>query len=307
MLTKQNLRGIWAGIPTPWDTKGRLDIETLGENVARMCAAGVHGVYTTGTTGEVFAVSDEEFPRMVKAFLQAARSTGVLTQIGVTATDTRGAIRRAEVAVEQGADGVQTALPYWMPLTDRETIGFFVDLSRAFPGMPIVHYNTTHSKRLIDGNLYRQIVAEVPALIGAKQESDDMRVLLDVFINAPDLNHFASDWLLVPCMMLGAKGSYSSLVLVNPKLILKWYGMCERGEWGVALEIQRKVYRLFAQVLNPGRGPYCDSAHDKAWVELSGFLKGSRAVRSPYATIPDEMHKGIREAVLEIMPELITL
>jgi dihydrodipicolinate synthase/N-acetylneuraminate lyase len=308
MLTKENLRGIWPCIPVSWDAKGSFDEETFGENVARLCASGVHGVYTTGTTSEFYALDDDEYRRMVKVFAEVSRGTWVLTQVGCTWTDTRGCIKRAEVAAEYGLDGLQTALPFWMGLTDDEVVRFFADLSRACPGMPIIHYNTSRSKRVVDGKLYRRIAGQVPALIGTKQTTSDMMALVDLFVGAPEINHFASDWLLVPLMMLGAKGAYSAIGTFNPKLLLNWYGLCERGEWGAALEIQKRVLRLIVEVDNPVTElGYTDPASDKAWAELSGFLKGSRVVRGPYTTIPDDVLETIRRGIMERMPELITL
>lgn len=307
MLTSENLRGIWAGVPTPWDDEGRLDVETLSENVDRLCGVGVHGVYTTGTSGEVYAVSDAEFPRLVKAFVQGVEDTGVPVQIGISAPDTRGCIRRAEIAVEHGVDAVQAALPYWMPLNESEIVQFFVDLSKAAPGAPIVHYNTTKGKNRLTSAHYRRIMDATPSLIGTKQETNDMEEILEICFGAPGLAHFGNDWVLVPSILLGLKGSYSVLINVNPRLILDWYSMCERGEWGPAMEIQTKIYRLIVEVDLPlAELGYSWASGDKAWVSLSNFLKGSRTVRPPYQTVPDDVFENVlRKGVLRHMPELI--
>lgn len=52
MLTTENLRSVWAGVPTSWGADGRLDEEAFGENVLRLYASGVPGVFTTVTSGE---------------------------------------------------------------------------------------------------------------------------------------------------------------------------------------------------------------------------------------------------------------
>lgn len=306
MLTRENLRGVWTGVPTPWDEHGRFDEEAFAENVQRVCASGVHGVYTTGTTGEFYALNEDEFRRMVKIFGDGTRNTGVLTQVGCTWTDTRGCIWRAELAAEQGVDGLQTALPFWVKLNDDEIVRFFADLSRACPKMPIVHYNNPNSKRLLDSKVYRRIVEQVPALIGTKQVTADLNALIDLFLGVPELNHFTSDWLMVPFMMLGSKGSYSALALFNPKLTLHWYELCERGEWGSALAIQKKVIQLIVEVDNPVSDlGYGGPAGDKAWGQLTGFLAGSRIIRPPYQSIPDDLVEKLRSGILERMPELL--
>jgi dihydrodipicolinate synthase/N-acetylneuraminate lyase len=295
------------GVTTPWDEAGRFDEAAFAENVSRLCASGVHGIYTTGTTGEFYALNEDEYRRMVKVFAEATRNTGVPTQVGCTWADTRGCIWRAEIAAEHGLDGLQTALPFWTRLNDDEVVRFFADLSRACPGMPIVHYNNPNAKRSLDARMYRRIVAEVPAVIGTKQVTTDLNVLVDFFLGAPDLNHFVGDWLLLPCMMLGAKGTYSALALFNPKLTVEWYGMCERGDWAAALEIQKRILPLIVEVDNPVTElGYGGPASDKAWAQLAGLMTGSRAVRPPYQSIPDEVLERLRQGIRERMPELIT-
>jgi dihydrodipicolinate synthase/N-acetylneuraminate lyase len=307
MLTRENLNGVWAGVPTPWTSTGDFDDEAFADNVARLCAAGVHGVYTTGTTGEFYSLTEDEFRRMVKAFADATRGTGVPTQVGCTWADTRGCIWRAQIAADHGVDGLQASLPFWSRMNDDEVVQFFADLSRACPGLPIVHYNNPNSKRSLDARLYQRVAAEVPALIGTKQVTTDLNTLIELFVGVPELNHFASDWLLAPFMMLGAKGTYSALALFNPKLTLDWYGKCVRGEWAAALEIQRQVLRLIVEVDNRvTEMGYGGPASDKAWAGLAGFLKGSRAVRPPYKTIPDDVVEILRQGILERMPEMIT-
>ena len=50
-----HLRGVWAPLVIPWQrdgSDGQVDAGALRELVARYVAAGVHGVYATGTDGE---------------------------------------------------------------------------------------------------------------------------------------------------------------------------------------------------------------------------------------------------------------
>ncbi len=64
-LTVDSVYGIWAGVTLSWDEQYRFDEETYAQNVERTIAAGVHGVYTTGSTGEFCVLEFEEFCRMV--------------------------------------------------------------------------------------------------------------------------------------------------------------------------------------------------------------------------------------------------
>ncbi|PIX44415.1 MAG: dihydrodipicolinate synthase family protein, partial [Armatimonadetes bacterium CG_4_8_14_3_um_filter_58_9] len=60
-LTSDTLRGIWAGVTLPWNEDYSLDEQSLRENLRRLVDARVHGIYTTGSTGEFYALDMSEF------------------------------------------------------------------------------------------------------------------------------------------------------------------------------------------------------------------------------------------------------
>src|SRR6185503_15721905 len=95
-LNSENLKGMWAGLPVPWDPRDRIDEESLRENVRRICRAGVPGVYTHGTTGEFYAQTEEEWRRVVDATVEESKELKTPVQIGCTALWTAEAIRRVE-------------------------------------------------------------------------------------------------------------------------------------------------------------------------------------------------------------------
>lgn len=39
-MNAENLKGVFGGLPTPWDEKGRLDVDSLNENVRRCGSQG---------------------------------------------------------------------------------------------------------------------------------------------------------------------------------------------------------------------------------------------------------------------------
>jgi 3-phenylpropionate/trans-cinnamate dioxygenase ferredoxin subunit len=49
---------VWAAIATPFDEQDRFDEDVFRENVRRLHAAGVHGIYTTDADGEFYAIDD---------------------------------------------------------------------------------------------------------------------------------------------------------------------------------------------------------------------------------------------------------
>ncbi len=306
MLTRDNLKGIFAAVPIPWDEQGQFQESVFRKDVATLCASGVHGIYTTGTTGEFHALDFEEFRRMVDAFLTEAKSYKTPTQVGCTALNTRDAVRMASYAVDKGVDGVQVALPFWMPLNDREIVDFFREVSQVCGIVPLVHYNTNRSKRFLGVREYSMILQEVPTLIGTKFGSSDFGALSDLLLHLPQLAHFVGEHMLLPGVMLGARGCYSSLALLNPWLTTHFFDICEKKHWESAIAMQKKVGRFFIEALFPlFEQGYNDAAIDKAMAAATGFLRCSPRVRAPYASLPPESVTQIREYLEQNMPEFL--
>jgi len=306
MLTRENLKGVWAAIPTPWDGKGNFDEITFRENIARLCEAEIHGIYTTGSTGEFYALDFEEFKIMVDAFIEEIKNEKVLTQVGCTSINTKNSIKMIKYVEEKGIDGVQVAFPFWMKLRNEECIKYFKDISRACPNIGIVHYNTIRSKRFLRGRDYKRLIEEIPNLVGTKFGSTNFAEWMELMIEAPELRHFPTEYFFVPAMMTGGKGMYSSLANLNPKKMVDWYNMCVREQWQEALRIQRRVNELFIEVLLPlVEAGYPDPVIDKATLEISGFLRGNRKTRKPYLPLSDEKADKLSKILQEKYSEFL--
>src|SRR5438552_846103 len=97
-LTRENLHGVWTAIATPFDEDNRFDEGIFRENVRRLHAAGVHGVYTTDSDGEFYAIELDEFKQIVRVFADEAQRLNLPTMVGVTWCNTQGMIDRLQYA-----------------------------------------------------------------------------------------------------------------------------------------------------------------------------------------------------------------
>jgi dihydrodipicolinate synthase/N-acetylneuraminate lyase len=225
----EHLHGVWAAIPLPWHDDDTLDAGLLREIVLRYKAAGVHGVYTTGTDGELSALDFDDFARMVDVFAAATAEAGLPAQVGCTWLHTKGVLQRVNYAVDHGIRCVQISQPFWTPLNDTELIRFFATISERFPGIGVVHYNLAKS-RFLHGRDYAKILPEAPTLIGSKHTGGDVGEIIGCVLDAPAMHHFVVDGQAMPGAMLGAKGIYSFTVNLNPTWSLAFWDACDRGD-----------------------------------------------------------------------------
>ena len=310
LLTSGTLKGIWAAVTLPWREDWSLDEPAFRENVRRLVAARVHGIYTTGSTGEFYALDGDEFRHLVDIFVDATAGSGIPVQVGCCADDTREVCRQVAYACRAGADGVQVALPYWMELTEREIIEFFRDVAAASAGTPIIHYNITRAKNYLGGADYRRILEVAPNLIGVKFAfaGTHFAQLQNALQMCPELAFFVSENLLVSGMQMGIRGSYSSVVCMNPPYMLKMFELAEARRWDEALAMQMHLVRFFrelggvlAEMGAGGIDPVCDKGMSVA----SGMFTGHQRTRPPYIGWSDEQVRHFRGWLEREHPELL--
>ena len=298
MLNLENLKGIFVAIPIAARPDGEFIEDDYRADIAKLCASGVHGIYTTGTTGEWYAMDDDEFRWMVDVFLEETGRFETLTQIGCGGLCTEAAVRRVKIAVggRRRPDGLQILLPPWQPLTDVEVVDFFKAVADAAAGVPLVHYNTIRSKRLLGEKEYECILKTVPTLIGTKHVSSDVDQIVPLLRAGLPMNHFVGpEWNAVATTIWGSKGIYSDNALFWPKACLRLFELCEQKMWDEALALQEKFLRYHLDGILPllDRG-YTDAGWDKGKTEAAGFLRCKRYIRPPHRSMAEEDIQHLR-------------
>lgn len=305
MITANTLEGMWAGLPVPWTALGEMDEMALQENVRRICRAGVHGVYTHGTTGEFYAQTPEEWRSVVKTTVEEARPFGTPVQAGCTSLWTQEVIRRAAYAQEAGASAVQIAFPFWLTLTDNQALDFLRDVTTAVPGIPVIVYNTERSKKPLTVGLLKRIVDSGIPVIGCKG-ARDKEELQSLHEAAPNVRFFVSECDLAEQWEYGARGSYSSFVYACPRLMLRYFDMCKQSN-PEAKQIARGLKRMIAEYVIPrlAKGMY-DTAFDRTFTTATGFLAGTLLFsRGPYDSATPKDVQEFRDWCARCFPEFL--
>ena len=307
MLTRETLRGPWAGLPVAWNDDDTFDEKTYRVDVARCCAAGVPGVYTGGTSGEFYAQDDSEFRAIAAATIAECKQAGTPVMIGCTSTFTLGAIRRAQYARDKGADAVQIAIPFWMALSDDEILRFYEEVAAAIPGLPISIYETTRAKRAIPLEVHRKLHQAIPNILMVKSNEStigdseegcaELSKLYNVFVGEHEIHQLGPS---------GAIGSCSSLVYMNPAFTLRMFDLLFAREWDALKLMTDQVTKFFFEGLAPLEGRL-DSAVDRLLGRSLGFLGTSLRCRGPYTSCTEAQLAQVREWVRVNTPELFDM
>ena len=309
-LTARSLRGIWAGITLSWDEHYRLDQDSFRQNLERLCRARVHGIYSTGSTGEFYALDFEEFRQMVDLLVEVVSPSGIPIQVGCGSPNTRDTLRLVEYVAGKGVDAAQIVLPFWMELTDREILQFFKDVSTLCPELPLVHYNIPRAKRFLGGPDYQRILEVAPNLIGVKFTfaGTHFAELQKALYLTPELSYFVAENLLISAMQIGARGSYSSVVSMNPSFMLKMFDSAEGRRWNQAMAMQQMLVRFgedIGPLLEECDEHRIDPVIDKGLGIAAGFLAGHQRTRAPYLGWSDATVNRVDAWLRDHYPELV--
>ena len=118
------LHGIIVPAVTPMMAGEDVDLVRLRATLDRLLAAGVHGLFVLGTTGEFFALDPAEKQAIVaETVALAAKRVPVIA--GTGAETTREAIRLTQMAEREGADAVAVITPYFISPTQQEMYDHF--------------------------------------------------------------------------------------------------------------------------------------------------------------------------------------
>jgi 4-hydroxy-tetrahydrodipicolinate synthase len=238
--------GVIPAIPTPFTPDGRsVDEAALRRIVRHMIEGGVHGIMTTGGTGEFPHLSREE-RRLVTEVVVAETAGAVPIYAGTAACSTWEAVALGEDAAAAGADAAILTPPFYFRIPDEMLYRHFVDVA-ASGRLPVVVYN---NPLYTGNNLSPALIAslmEVDGVVGLKQSNDDLGQLVEA-LRLAELSGRSLctgiDSQFYAALCVGARGIFSTAGAIVPAALVRLYDLVQEGEHEAALEQHRLLQPL---------------------------------------------------------------
>jgi 4-hydroxy-tetrahydrodipicolinate synthase len=238
--------GVIPAIPTPFTADGsEVDVEALRRVTRHVVEGGVHGIMTTGGTGEFPHLSRDE-RRLVTGVVAAEAAGAVKIFAGTSACSTREAIELTLDAAEAGADAAILVPPFYFGIPDEMLLAHFADIARAGI-LPVVVYNNP----LYTGNaLSPPLIAElmqIEGVVGLKQSEDDLGQLAEVLRLAAESGRglcTGIDSQFYAALCLGVDGIFSTAASVAPAQMVRLWDLAREGEHEAALAQHRALQPL---------------------------------------------------------------
>lgn len=300
------LRGVVPALLTPFRADYSIDEDQLRKHIREVSQVpGVTGIILNGHAGEVSALTEPEYLRVIEVAREETGDTFPILS-GVIEDGTFAAAEKARKAKQAGADGVLLFPPNTFggggctsperPLNHVKTVA-----ERAEVPLLVFQFSVRGSLGYSTETLVR-MVEEVPQVIGFKEGSDDywafeqnVRALrkLDRQVSIFTTNNA---WLFASLCLGGVDGIISGSGAVVADLHAALFQAIEELDLAKARAINDRIFPLTRVFYT---SPMLDMHNRmKAALQMMGKLD-SALVRPPLLPVGEEERQRIREALRE--------
>lgn len=283
-------QGILVPIVTPFDRDGRLDLAALQRLVESFIEQGVAGIVACGTTGEYYALDEDERRQVLECVAKAGK--GRLRLIaGANDLSTRGAIARARQAAELGYEALMLAPPAYS-LPDQAGIVAHFKAVAAASALPIILYNfPARAGVSIDIDSVAELSRE-PNIVGIKESSGDFsRALALIQARLPDFEVICGcDDQAADFLFWGVRSWISGAANVFPGEQVAMLNAAKAEDWARVRTLMAAMYPAIQAMESGG---YNQKA--KLGVRRHGVDAGD--VRLPLLPLPGAEAKSFLDAL----------
>jgi N-acetylneuraminate lyase len=240
------LGGILPAVVTPFDANGRFAAKPFEQLLARVYAAGVHGIYIGGTTGEGPLQSAAGRKAVIDAAV-ANSPAGKHVMVHVGASSPAEAMDLAAYAARAGAHSISSLPPLGGSFSFEEIRDYYRALG-AESALPLVVYYFPQIAPALATRAQLTEICELPNIAGFKFTNFDLFTLS--LVRRPGLAAFnGHDEVLAAGLLMGADGGIGSFYNLVPELFVRIYELGRAGQWEQARPIQESVNTLIAFTL----------------------------------------------------------
>jgi dihydrodipicolinate synthase/N-acetylneuraminate lyase len=301
------LRGNWATLLLPINADETIDFGRLGEEIDAAISAGVDGIYSNGTAGELHNQTEAEFDAIQELLATKCRAAGMPFVIGACQPDPALALARLRRCKALRPDGFQVILPDWWPVSELEAIDFLAMAAEAVGDTSLILYNPPHAKRVLTPAELARVLKPHPTVVGVKLADGDAAWYADASRHLADVALFVPGHHLATGVKAGiAAGAFSNVACLSPRGAQRWTELM-RTDIEAALDIERRICTFMDEHIVPFRRDhgYSNAALDKLLAAIGGWAPVGSRLRRPYRWIDEAEAVRLRPVARRMMPEIV--
>jgi 4-hydroxy-tetrahydrodipicolinate synthase len=279
-------QGVYPALLTPFKKDETIDFEMFKLNLDAQVEAGIEGIVIGGSLGESSTLEKNELMELLK-FSRVQLPGKIPVVVNVAEQSTTVAIKSAQAAEKNGADGLMLLPPLRYKADDRETVEFIRSIA-SNTSLPIMIYNNPHDYKI---EVTLEMFEELSKISGIQAVKESTR---DVSNVTRMKNHFGDrykilcgvDTLALEELALGADGWIGGLVDAFPAETVAVYKLMKAGKYTEALQIYRWFLPVLELDIHPKLVQYIKLASQQTGL-------GTEYVRAPRLRLEGEERKKI--------------
>lgn len=238
-------KGVMPAVTTKFTHDDRLDLSMFQKNIMAQLAAGVHGIVLGGTLGEASTLSEAE-KRVLTRETVSMVAGKVPVLLNIAEQTTSAAVQAAQMAQEDGANGLMMLPPMRYNAGKQETIAYFKTVAMSTP-LPIMIYNNPVDYKIeVTLDMFEELL-KLENIQAVKESTRDISNVTRI------KNRFGErlkimtgvDTIALESLIMGADGWIAGLVDAFPQETVAIYELQKAGRIKEAIDI----YRWFLPLL----------------------------------------------------------
>ena len=310
---RENLRGQWTTLMTPFTPDDELDEDGLRRNIAHVRALGSHGGGCSWGMGEFWSLTHEERMRLYEVVAEEAAGEWPIAA-HVSHTSAKSMVDLAKRAEAVGFDLLIVGAPYFVTNTE-DQIAEWVGILADETNLGIMYYNSPQFGTLLSAQGMKRVCA-IPNVVGVKEASFNPELSIEThrlvggsaIISTPD------EWILFKGRELGfeqqvmfANTSDWRFDTPDKNYYVQFIDKAMRGDldddfYAERVKPVKAVSDKWWAYTVKKFGGALPASMCKHWGELMGMAGGS--VRPPLADLDDsekaELGADVRDALASL-------
>lgn len=247
--------GTFTALITPF-RDGSLDHEAFKALIDRQVEAGITGIVPVGTTGESPTVDADEHLEIIRAAVAFADKR-TLVVAGSGANSTVEAIHLTEAAEKAGVDATLQVCPYYNKPSQEGIYQHYKTIATN-TSLPVMLYSVPGRSGVEIGvETVARLANDCPNVVANKEAGGSVDRINQLVQAVPEDFQLLSgdDPLTLPFMACGAVGLVSVAANLIPEVLVSLVRRCLEGEYGEALELQKRYYPLLSGLMSLDSNP----------------------------------------------------
>ena len=245
---KKSMYGAYAAMFTPFDKKGRLNLDAIDALVEYGIKGGLKGFYLTGSTGEGMLLTLEERKEVYRRAVAAAKGRcKLIAQVGCVRTDD--SIELAKAAADAGVDWISSVAPVYFGQNFPSAMRHYKAISEA-TDLPFLVY--AFNSELVPERDVR--LFDLKNVKGIKYTGRNFYVCQRIrrMLGKETIWFAGCDELLVSALALG--DTFSGGIGLNYNIIPRHFSkiceLCAKNDFRSAAKLQAEANRLVDLVVD---------------------------------------------------------